>query len=601
MSKPRADQRLVAILAADVAGYSKLMEANERATLAALDACRTVFRDSAAAHGGRIVDTAGDSVLAVFPSAIGAVEAGLEVQDELETRNEALPEPRRMRFRLGINLGDVIEKDDGSIYGSGVNVAARLEGLAVPGGVMISEDVHRQVMGKLDRMFEDAGVHEVKNITKPVRVYRVIAETVTAASPSADTPVALPDKPSIAVLPFENLSGGAEPDYFADGITEDLITELSRLRWLLVTARNSSFTYKGRAVDVKKVGRDLGVRYVVEGSVRKGGDRVRINAQLIEAASGNHVWAERYDREMVDLFDLQDEITETLVSAMQAEVGKFERERAHRKAPSNLDAWESYQRGMWHLWRMNAEDLDNAHRYLQGAVRLDPKFAQPLAAMAYVRFVQVIFSYTNSPKKYIEEANQLARQAIALDDREAMGHFALGRVQTLEGDYDAAVEDLRTAIELNPSLALAHHGLGMALVLAGRPEAAIAQLNTAIRLSPRDPVIWLFHHLRAWANLELSNYEASVEDARRATRHPDAHYWANVVLVASLAYLERQEEAKKALDTLMELKPDFSPDLVLAAIAPLDPERVRPRFQSWFDGLRMAGLEISDEPPPSVN
>ena len=316
-----------------------------------------MFHEHVAGHGGRIVDTAGDSVLAVFPSAIGAVEAAIAIQQDLASSNEPLPEDRRMRFRIGVNLGDVIEKDDGSIYGSGVNVAARLEGLAEPGGVTISEDIFRQVEGKIDLGFEDIGEHEVKNIARPVRAYRVGLD-IGKAQPRSETATTAPERPSIAVLAFENLSGDPEQEYFADGIAEDLITELSRLRWLMVTARNSTFTYKGRAVDVRQVGRDLGVRYVVEGSVRKGGNRVRITAQLIDAATGNHIWAERYDRDLSDIFALQDEITETLVATLQAEVGEVERERAHRKPPDNLDAWEFYQRGMWHLWQINAKEAN---------------------------------------------------------------------------------------------------------------------------------------------------------------------------------------------------------------------------------------------------
>ena len=320
MANLHIDQRLAAILAADVAGYSRLMEADERATVAKLDAYRTVFQERVAEHGGRVVDTAGDSVLAVFPSAIGAVEAAIAIQEDLGTRNEALPEDQRMRFRLGVNLGDVIEKEDGSVYGSGVNVAARLEGLAEPGGVMISEDVYRQVMGKVDRDFEHAGSHDVKNITEPVIAYQVATKSVGAAQFSTEERPALPDKPSIAVLAFDNLSGDPDQEYFADGIAEDIITGLSHDRGLFVIARNSSFTYKGQAVNVAQVGHDLGVRYVIEGSVRKAGTRVRITAQLVDAATGNHLWAERYDRDLEDIFAVQDEITRNVVVTIAPEL-----------------------------------------------------------------------------------------------------------------------------------------------------------------------------------------------------------------------------------------------------------------------------------------
>ena len=391
-----AKRTLLAILAADVAGYSRLMGDDERATMDMLNVCRDVFRKHISDHGGRVVDTAGDSVLATFPSVVEAVSCAVDVQGDLVECNADLPESRRMLFRIGVNLGDVFEQNDGTIYGDGVNVAARLEGLADPGKIAVSEDAYRQVEGKTELVFEDIGEHAVKNIVRPVRGYRIIVDEQISSVASSKAP-AISARPSIAVLAFENLSGDQEQEYFADGIAEDLITELSRLRWLQVTARNSSFTYKGEAADVRQVGNDLGVRYVVEGSVRKVGDRVRITAQLIDTGTGNHLWAERYDRDLSDIFALQDEITETLVATLQGEVGEFERERAHRKPPESLDAWESYQRGLWHLWRMNAKDMAEARRLLQRAGNLDPNFAQAFAALGFAMFLQVFHSFADSP------------------------------------------------------------------------------------------------------------------------------------------------------------------------------------------------------------
>ena len=584
-------RRLAAILSADVAGYSRLMGADEAATVAALEESRAIFRDHIAAHRGRVVDTAGDNVLAVFDSVVEAVACAVEIQGRLADRNASLPEDRRMRFRIGVNLGDVIAKDDGTIYGDGVNIAARLESLAEPGGLTISGTTFDHVDGKLDIGLEYLGEKEVKNIAKPVRVYR--AELGAGGTRPA---VAEAERPSIAVLAFENLSGDPEQEYFADGIAEDLITELSRLRWLMVTARNSTFTYKGQAVDVRQVGRDLGVRYVVEGSVRKGGNRVRITAQLIDAATGNHIWAERYDRDLSDIFALQDEITETLVAALQGEVGEFERERAHRKPPDNLDAWDSYQRGLWHLWRFNAEDMAEARRLFQRAGDLDANFAQAFAALGFALYLQVALSYADSPLENLDEALRFANQAVALDDKEAMAHSTLGRVQAMRGEYDTAIVELRTAIELNPSLALAHFGLSIAFLLTGQLEQAISELDTAIRLSPRDPSVWAFYNVRARAHFFLGDYEAAVEDARRAIRHPAAPFWPHAILASGLALLDRREEAKIALDKLLEIKPDFSPHAALAAFSPLNPEAPRPLFKTWIDGLRKAGLDIPDEP-----
>ncbi len=590
MAEQSVEQKLVAILAADVAGYSALMGDDERATVATLDAYRAVFRAHVGTEHGRVVDTAGDSVLAVFPSAIGAVRAAIAIQAELASRNEPLPEERRMRFRIGVNLGDVIEKADGSVYGDGVNIAARLEGLAEPGGLAISGTTFDQVDGKLDAGYDYLGEKEVKNIARPVRVYGV------GANAPPEPSLAPAERPSIAVLAFENLSGDAEQEYFADGIAEDLITELSRLRWLQVTARNSSFTYKGQSVDVRQVGRDLSVRYIVEGSVRRGGERVRITAQLIDTSTGNHLWAERYDRDLSDIFALQDEITQTLVAALQGEVGEFERERAHRKRPENLDAWDIYQRGMWHLWRMNDEDLVEACRLFEQAGDLDANFAQAFAALGYTLYLLVSQPSTAAPLETLDQALQSANKAIALDDKEAMAHFALGRVQTLQGEYAAAIEELRIAVNLNPSSALAHYGLAMAFVLSGQMEQTISESETAIRLSPRDPLLWAIYSYRALARLMSGDYEAAVEEARRATRRPVAMFLPHAALVSALALLEKREEAKIALEKLLEIAPDFSPDFVLTAFSPVNPEALRPRLEMWIDGLRKAGLDIPEVP-----
>ena len=592
MANDTVSQKLAAILAADVAGYSALMGDDERATVATLDAYRAVFRDQAAAENGRVVDTAGDSVLAVFPSTIGAVRAALAVQADIEARNEDLAEDRRMRFRIGVNLGDVIEKADGTVYGDGVNIAARLEALSEPGGLTISGTTFDQVDGKLDVGFEYLGEKAVKNIVKPVRAYRAdLDAAVTQPTAAADTA-----RPSIAVLAFENLSGDADQEYFADGIAEDLITELSRLRWLQVTARNSSFTYKGQAVDLRQVGRDLGVRYVVEGSVRKGGQRVRITAQLIDTTTGNHLWAERYDRDLSDIFALQDEITETLVAALQVEVGEFERERAHRKPPENLGAWEAYQRGMWHLCQFDAENLPEARRLLGRAIELDPGFAQPHAAMGFAEFISLTnFSSDTRPDK-LENALRFAGQAVALDDKDALAHFTLGRIRTMRGEYKSAISESNLAIELSPSLALAHYGLGVALWWTERSEEAIRALDTAIKLSPRDPFVWVSHNMRAVAHLSAGHYEAAVNDARQATRIKTSVYWPCSTLASALALFGEQKEAEEALDRLFQIKPDYTVESAIAGYSPLNPQALRPLLRPFIEGLRKAGLDIPEEP-----
>jgi TolB-like protein len=582
------EQKLAAILAADVAGYSALMGDDERATVATLDAYRAVFRAHVGDENGRVVDTAGDSVLAVFPSTIGAVRAALAIQNDLAKRNEALPEHRRMHFRIGVNLGDVIEKTDGTVYGDGVNIAARLESLADPGGLTISGTTFDQIDGKLDIGFAFLGEKEVKNIAKPVRAYSAELDT-TKATPQP--PAKEAERPSIAVLAFENLSGDPDQEYFADGIAEDLITELSRLRWLQVTARISSFTYKGQAIDMRQVGRELGVRYVVEGSVRRGGERVRITAQLIDTATGNHLWAERYDRDLADIFALQDEITETLVAALQVEVGEFERERARRKPAESLDAWEAYQRGMWHLCQFDAENLPEARRLLRRAIDLDPGFVQPHAAMGFSHFIELTNFPSETPLIKLEEALRFASQAVALDDKDALAHFILGRIRTMRGDYNSAIAESRLAIDLNPSLAFGHYGLGVALWWTGRSEEAISALDTAIRLSPRDPFIWVSHNMRAVAHLSAGNFEAAVEDARQATRTKTSVYWPLSVLASALALIGEQEEAEITFKKLLELKPDYTLETALAGYAPLNPEALRPLLGTFIKGLRKAGME----------
>ena len=405
-----------------------------------------------------------------------------------------------------------------------------------------------------------------------------------------------PERPSIAVLPFENMSRDADQEYLADGIAGDLITELSRLRWLQVTARNSTFTYKGRAVDVKQVGHDLGVRYVVEGSVQRADNRVRISAQLIDASTGNNIWAERYERKLADIFVLQDEIADTVVAALQDEVGEFERERARRKPPESLDAWEFYQRGLWHLWRFSPSNVAEARHLFQRAAELDPNFAQTFAALGFALYMEVVFSYTTSPLENLDQAQQAANQAVALDDKEAMAHHTLGRVLSLRGDYNSAIAEMRTAIDLNPSSALAHFGLGTTLMLTEQLEEAISEFDEAIRLSPRDPAVWGFYALRAWARILLGDYESAVDDSRRAIRHPEAAFWPHAHLASALGHLGKHDEAKNALERLLEINPDFTPDAALAAHSPLNPDTLRPVFKTWIDGLQKAGLNIPAEP-----
>ena len=485
MAEARVERRLAAILAADVVGYSRLMGIDEEGTLNQLRSIRAELIDpKITEHRGRIVKTTGDGLLVEFGSVVDGLRCATEWQRGMAERNAGTPDDR-IEFRIGINVGDVAV-EDGDIFGDGVNVAARLEGLAEPGGICVSARVQEDAAGRLDLTFDDMGEQALKNIARPVRVYRVRAtgatptETTPKATPTEIAPaLALPDKPSIAVLPFQNMSGDPEQEFFADGIAEDIITALSRYPSLFVIARNSSFTYKGRAVDVKQVGRELGVRYVLEGSLRKSGNRVRVTAQLVEAETGNHVWAERYDRDLADIFAVQDEITQAMTIAIAPAIADAEQQRAMRKPPASLDAWGAYQRGMWHLSKASDEDNVLAEKFFQRAVDLDPMFAG-----GYIGLSAVL----SRAKGTQSEEEALARRAVALDGGNAEAHARLALALLARGDHQGASSQAEQALTICPNLAAAHGALGVALAYSGRPREGLAALKTCIRLDPRAPI-----------------------------------------------------------------------------------------------------------------
>ena len=440
-------RRLSAILAADVAGYSRLMGVDEEGTLAELKAIRHELSDpKVKEHRGRIVKTTGDGLLIEFASVVDAVRCAVEVQRAMAERNADVPADRRIELRMGINLGDII-KDGRDIYGDGVNVAARLEGLAEPGGICVSRVVRDQVRDKLGFTFEDMGEQQVKNIARPVRVHRIRLfeegrfPAVHPADQATAPALAMPDKPSVAVLPFTNMSGDPEQEFLADGIAEDVITALSRYPSLFVIARNSCFTYKGRAVDLKQVGRDLGVRYVLEGSVRKAGNRIRVTAQLVEAESGKHVWAERYDRDLADIFAVQDEVTGAVTVAVAPAIDDAERQRAMRRVPESLDVWAAYQRGLWHLSKAATDDDDIAQDLFQQAIDLDPTFAGSYSALALVQLQSAALYQKLDPSEAQRSAETLARRAVALDGADAQARSCLGWALQARGELEGALVD----------------------------------------------------------------------------------------------------------------------------------------------------------------
>src|SRR6516165_4712994 len=550
-------RRLAAILAADVAGYSRLMGADEEGTHQRLKGhLGELVHPKIAEHRGRIVKNTGDGFLAEFASVVDAVRCAIEVQRGMADRNADTPPDKRIEFRVGINLGDVIVEGD-DIFGDGVNVAARLEALAEPGGVSVSRMVRDNVRDKLDYTFEDLGEQQVKNIARPVRVYRVwdraaSIEQVLHVSPA---PLPVPDKPSIAVLPFANMSSDAEQEFFADGIAEDVITALSRYPSLFVIARNSSFTYKGRAVDVKQIGRELGVRYVLEGSLRKSGNRIRVTAQCVEAETGKHVWAERYDRELADIFAVQDEITEAATIAIAPAIADAERQRAMRRPPANLDTWAAYQRGLWHLGQANKDDNVLSQQFFRQAIDLDPNFAGGYSALS-TAYVLAVTQFQTRPIAELQElAAPLARRAVALDNTDADARACLAVVLLTRGDFGAVQIEADRALAASPNLAHAHGVRGVGLMLAGEREEGIRSLLNCARLDPLDPLVSLRLSQIALGHYFSRDYEAAVEVAKRIIQSYPDFPTSYRTLAAALAQVGRLDEAKDTLAKALALAP----------------------------------------------
>ena len=517
MPVPAVERKLAAIFAADIAGYSRLMGLDEAGTLARLKARREIMDRLIAAYRGRIFNTAGDSVVADFVSAVDAVQCAVAVQEALAEENAGMAESDAMRFRIGIHVGDVIVEGT-NLFGDAVNIAARLEAVAEPGGICVSATVRDQIGTRLPIAFADLGEQQVKNIARPVRVYRVLDTGAAAKSPSAPAQPALPlpDKPSIAVLPFANMSGDPEQEYFADGITEDIITMLAGWRAFPVIARNSTFTYKGKTIDIRTVGRELGARYVLEGSVRKAGRRVRVTAQLIEADTGHHLNADRYDRDLADLFDVQDEIVTAIAGAIEPELLKFERNRIAHRPQNNEDAYEIYQRGMWHHYRHSKDDNLKAQDFFRRALSIDAQYPQATAALA----IAVLNAAYRGWAGYIEgnyvEAYELALRSVALDARYPNARFALGLVCMWTSRSDRALTEFQEAIKLDPSFAAAYVVLGQMYLYAGRPDEAIELAEKGISLSPYDPRMSLWLPALAGAHYRLGHYAEAVEIGLRS-------------------------------------------------------------------------------------
>ncbi len=582
------ERRLAAIMATDVVGYSRLIRADEEGTIAALKALRADLIDpKIAEHHGRIVKLMGDGMLVEFASVVDAVHAAVETQQAVTDHNSDVPADKRIELRIGINLGDVVIDGD-DIQGDGVNVAARLEGMAEPGGICVSGMVYEGVRDRIDVPFEDLGEQEVKNIERPVRVWRWLASDGAAPKGplGATKPLPLPDKPSIAVLPFDNMSGDPEQEYFADGIAEDITTSLSKFSSLFVIARNSSFSFKGQQLEVKEIGKRLGVRYVVEGSVRRAGYRARISAQLVDAIEDKHIWAERYDRDLEDIFAVQDEVTLAIVQAIEPRLISSEQQRALRKPPENLDAWENFQRGMWHLFKYSPEECQAAYSFLQRAIILDPNFAAAHACLGYAHCLRVLHDISADPAEDIELALEAGRKAARLDEHEAYAYLTIGRAKIFQRRFDEALAATDQAISINPNFALAHMIRGHGLWHAGRPEEAVRSIDIGIRASPHDSLMWVFLATKAIALVMLKRIDEAISVSRTAQQDPNAAIYAYLGEISALGHTDDMDAAADAILRARTVKPDVSISFVEKVLPVADPDC----REIFIGGLRKAGL-----------
>jgi adenylate cyclase len=590
MAEERAQRRLAAILAADVVGYSRLMGEDEAGTLTRLKELRATLVDPVVAeHRGRIVKLMGDGALVEFASVVDAVQCAVEIQCAMAERNAEVPEDRRIEFRVGINLGDVIVEGE-DIYGDGVNVAARLEGLAEPGGVCVAGTVFDHVKGKLDLPFDDMGSQTVKNIAAPVRAYRWRSGPVTAAISVVPEMTAktsrdpyLPNKPSIAVLPFDNMSGDPEQEYFADGLAEDIITTLSKLSNLFVISRNSTFAYKGKATDVRKIAEDLGVGSVLEGSVRKAGDRVRITGQLIDAKTGNHLWAEKYDRQLADIFDLQDEITREIVTALSVRLTEGDQIQLRRRQTNSVEAWESYCRGQSYLRRFNKPDNEQAKQTLNQVITTDPKFASAWSHLAWAHYMDARGGWAPSDEAF-ERATEYAKKSLSIDDRLPDAYAMLGAIALHRRNYAEAASLGEKAIELGPSIADNMVILGMTMNYSGHVNEGLELVERAMRLSPHYPDWYL--GIVGVSYFQLGRYEDAIAaDEARLERNPD-NIFSDFRLAAIYQKLGREEKAKTHAAQALKKNPSLSLSQIEISEPYQDPEIL----QDYLELLRRAGV-----------
>jgi adenylate cyclase len=588
MTQKGFKRKLTAILSADVEGYSRLMDADEEATIRTLTNYRNVISDLIKQFRGRVVDSPGDNILAEFASVVDAVKCTAEIQEELANRNSRLPSERRMLFRIGVNLGDVVE-EEGRIYGDGVNIAARIEALSEAGGICISRNVFEQVKNKLKLGYEYLGEHAVKNIPEPVQAYRILMESNTPV-PDKSEGLKAPEKPSIAVLPFDNISGDPEQEYFSDGITEEIITALSKVPKMFVIARNSTFTYKGKPVKVQQVGEELGVQYVLEGSVRKAGNRVRITAQLVETVSGHHLWAERYDRDLKDIFALQDEITFKILTAFQVTLTEGERARVWATRTDNLDAFLKYLQARPFAGLFTKEGNVVARQLALEAIDLDDKYSDPYVLIAQTHWFDGRFGWSESRSESFKQAYQNAQKAQALDDSHPGAHIIMGGLHLYEKQWEKAIAECQMALALGPNDADNHVSAAHILRFAGRFKEAIVLVQKALRLHPNH-ASWYLGEL-AMCYYYVGRYEEAIRLAEQLQSLAESRgeqfisYWYYGILAMNYIRLGRDREAQKAAAEIKRLFPEYSLEWDRQFSVYRNPEHL----ESQHEDLRKAGL-----------
>ena len=582
MTQDGSKRKLAAILSADVKGYSLLLADDETFTIRTLKEYRSIMYNYIEQHNGRVVDSPGDNLMSEFSSAVDAVDCAVQIQNRLKRENAKFVEDKRLEFRIGVNIGDVVQDGD-RIYGNGVNVAARIEGLSDPGGICISRNTYDHVKGKLDFGFEYLGEHEVKNIEEPVRVYKVLLG-IDSQKPLVDEQLELPDKPSIAVLPFTNMSGDPSQEYFSDGLTEHIINGLCKVSNLFVIARNSSFAYKGKSVSVKQIAKELGVRYILEGSVQRAGNRVRITAQLIDAITDYHMWSENYDRDLEDIFALQDEITMKIINAMAVNLTAGEQARLWEGGTSNIQAHDKITRGMENFNRFNRHDNAQARLFFKEASILDELSAVIYALIGLTHFFDLFYNWSDSPAESFAEAEKNANKALALNASLDLPHMLLGFVHLIKKKYDKAVIEAKQAVSLNPNGAYAFSALGYITCLTGDPKKGIALTKKAIRLNPIPPS--RDYHILGLAYRLAGQYEKAIEILNHSLKIDPVALTPYITLASCYIEINQFENARKAAKKVLEIEPHFSLEYHQVTL----PVKDQTLLNKHIDALRKAGL-----------